>query len=266
MLACNRIVSPIDSNKLSNKSKTSVIKYKDSNLTFIHVFVALCDNKYQGIVKVNPSIGNGQDPRNNLYWGCGYGASTLFKRSKEWTLLATYKNIDSFVLERLVFKHINKKFILTVDGYNGKYIKECAENMMYSLNGSLADTLQIKNQTVGLFGNASLVAFCGHNLLMDDIEIAPNLRSTWDSVSRKAIIIACASKPYFSPLCKSIGAQPLVWSTGLMSAEAYTLHDALVGYTANETPEQIRQRAAASYNLYQKCGLKAAQGLLVTGY
>src|SRR5688572_22804615 len=28
----------------------------------IHIFVALCDNKYQGIVPVPAKIGNGQDP------------------------------------------------------------------------------------------------------------------------------------------------------------------------------------------------------------
>ena len=35
----------------------------------IHVLVALCDNINQGIVPVPPQLGDGQDPRNNLYWG-----------------------------------------------------------------------------------------------------------------------------------------------------------------------------------------------------
>ncbi|WP_176700834.1 hypothetical protein [Gilliamella sp. Fer4-1] len=35
----------------------------------IHVLVALCDNKYQKIVPVPKAIGNGQDPKSNLYWG-----------------------------------------------------------------------------------------------------------------------------------------------------------------------------------------------------
>lgn len=30
----------------------------------IHVYVALCDNVYQGIVPVPKTIGNGDDPRN----------------------------------------------------------------------------------------------------------------------------------------------------------------------------------------------------------
>ncbi|MGC6431949.1 MAG: hypothetical protein ACON5F_12965 [Jejuia sp.] len=35
----------------------------------IHVYVALCDNINQGIVPVPAKLGNGQDPKNNLYWG-----------------------------------------------------------------------------------------------------------------------------------------------------------------------------------------------------
>ena len=37
----------------------------------IHVVVALCDNQYQGIVKVPAGIGNGQKASTNLYWGAG---------------------------------------------------------------------------------------------------------------------------------------------------------------------------------------------------
>ena len=39
------------------------------NLRVIHAFVALCDNKNQGIVPVQEKLGNGDDAQNNLYWG-----------------------------------------------------------------------------------------------------------------------------------------------------------------------------------------------------
>ena len=53
----------------------------DTTFKTIHVHVASCDNKYQGIVPVPSKIGNGQDPNNNLYWGCGYGIRTYFKKA-----------------------------------------------------------------------------------------------------------------------------------------------------------------------------------------
>ena len=50
----------------------------DTSFKTIHILTALCDNKYQGIVPVPKSIGNGQDPKNNLYWGCQNGILTYF--------------------------------------------------------------------------------------------------------------------------------------------------------------------------------------------
>ena len=64
----------------------------------IHILVALCDNKYQGIVQVPAKIGNGQDPKNNLYWGCGYGVKSFFKKQSEWKLIKEYKNVSTQIL------------------------------------------------------------------------------------------------------------------------------------------------------------------------
>ena len=42
----------------------------------IHVFVALCDNKHQGIIPVRDELGDGDKPRWNLYWGALYGVKS----------------------------------------------------------------------------------------------------------------------------------------------------------------------------------------------
>src|ERR1700759_4037689 len=81
------------------------------NVKTIHVFVALCDNKYQGIVPVPAKIGNGQDPELNLYWGCDNGVRTFFKKSKNWKLVKKQKLNDT-VLERLIFKNTSKNYYL----------------------------------------------------------------------------------------------------------------------------------------------------------
>jgi len=80
------------------------------------------------------------------------------------------------------------------------------------------------------------------------------------------IILACYSKSYFSQHLKQANINPLVWSAGLMSPEAYTIHDAIVGYTNGESNESIRSRAALAYSKYQKCSEKAARNLLRTGW
>ena len=87
-----------------------------------------------------------------------------------------------------------------------------------------------------------------------------------DPDARDAVILACASRNYFSAPLKKTSAAPLLWTSNLMAPEAYILHDALEGWTRGESAEEVRTRAAAAYSKYQKISVKAARGLLVTGW
>lgn len=84
--------------------------------------------------------------------------------------------------------------------------------------------------------------------------------------NRPAIILACASKSFFRDLLRASGASPLLWTTGLMAPEAYTLKAALDGWMLQESKEQIRKRAAAAYAKYQRCGDTAAMRLFSTDW
>jgi hypothetical protein len=234
----------------------------DTTIKTIHVLVALCDNKYQGIVPVPAKIGNGQDLANNLYWGCAFGVRSYFKNSKSWALVKQY-DIDSIKMERLVFKHKKENIYLVADAYNGKYIKDCTVDFLKSCAGQVKDTLNVGGKTIGIYGNAKLLSFIGHDGLMD-FKLTESFANA-DGKVRDAIILACISKKYFLPHIQQTKANPLVWSTGLMSPEAYTLHDAIDSYIANQPVENIRSSAAKAYAKYQHCSEKAARGLLVSG-
>lgn len=254
------------SKKLSkNDAETDLknVSDYDINTNTIHVFVALCDNKYQGIVPVPAAIGNGQDLDNNLYWGCAFGIKTFFKKSKEWKFIKTQK-IDSIRLERLVFQHVSKNYYLVADAYDGKYIEQTTIDFLNSAAGKTKDTLKVNNTIIGINGNAKLTAYIGHNGLMD-FQLNNNFDNT-DGKERDAIILACISKKYFAPHLLATKAKPLVWTSGLMAPEAYTLHDALSTYISGGTNVQVQTSAAMAYSKYQKCSLKAAKNLLVTGY
>lgn len=242
------------------RNKTT--QFDTTNKT-IHIYVALCDNKNQGIVPVPAKIGNGQDLHNNLYWGCGFGIKTYFKKSKEWVLIKTQK-LDSIRLERLIFKHITQKYYLVADAYNGKFIKQCTGQFLLSSAGQLKEILQIDNTTIGIAGNSQLVAYIGHDGLMD-FQLTEQFLNV-DHKKRDVIILACFSKRFFSPYLKKSNANPLIWTSGLMCPEAYTIHDAILGYLNHETNEEIRTRAALAYSNYQKCSVKAARNLLLTGW
>ncbi|UUV20478.1 hypothetical protein [Paenimyroides aestuarii] len=234
-----------------------------SDAKTIHVFVALCDNKFQGIVPVPQKIGNGQDPDNNLYWGCAFGVRSYFKKSTDWKFLES-RTFNSEKLERIIFKHTTKNYYLVADAYNGKFIKQTTVDFLNSSCGKIKDTLKIGKTTIGIEGNADLLAYVGHDGLMD-FEIKDTFENT-DNIKRNTIILACYSKNYFSQHLMQANINPLVWSTHLMSPEAYTLHDALTGYIKGETNAEIRTRAAKAYAKYQKCSEKAAKNLLVTGW
>jgi len=235
----------------------------DSNTKTIHVLVALCDNKYQGIVPVPAKIGNGQDPGNNLYWGCAFGIRSYFKNSKNWKLLKRY-SIDSTIMERLIFQHNNSGYYLVADAYNGKNIKDCTVDFFRSCSGSKKNIEKINGTDIGIYGNAKLLSYIGHDGLMD-FSLTEKFSNT-DGETRDAIMLACYSKRFFAPHLQQTKARPLVWSTGLMSPEAYTLHDAIESYIKKEPAENIRSSAAKAYSKYQKCSEKAARGLLVAGY
>ncbi len=230
----------------------------------IHVFVALCDNENQGIVPVPKTLGNGQSPGTNLYWGALYGVKTHFKKSKDWTFIKTIKSSDPKILERVLFKHKTSEVYLLADAYDGKYIKQTITHFLEASAGNNIEKITVNNTVLAFGGNSNLVSYIGHNGLME-FNVKGNFSSKNEN-KRDAIILACISKRYFKPYLNKTKANPLVWSTGFMAPEAYTLKWAIDGWMLNETDLEIRERAAKAYHKYQKCGLKGAKRLLVTGY
>ncbi|HET9280889.1 MAG TPA: hypothetical protein VFR24_02900 [Candidatus Angelobacter sp.] len=234
----------------------------------VHVFVALADNKNQGIVPVAARLGNGEDPANNLYWGSAYGVKSYFARSADWQLLVAGHGPKPEILERCIFKHRRKDIYLIADAYEGSKIKQAIVDFLEVASDGEPETISVKTNgkdvALAARGGADLVAYAGHDGLMD-FQL-PTLPPKNDSRHRDAIILACISKSYFAPLLRPTGAYPLIWTTGLMAPEAYTLKSAIDGWILHESPELIRERAAAAYDRYQKCGLKGARRLLVTGW
>ena len=233
----------------------------------IHVFVALCDNINQGIVPVSAGLGNGDNPATNLYWGAAFGIRTFFSTSKEWELVSQ-STPGTEVLERLVFKHRQRELYMVADAYRGKEIRKTTVDFLDSAAGRAGETIKVttRNGEVDLHthGSADLVAYIGHNGLMDfDLPTSPSGR---DPRERKAIILACASKQYFDKALIKTGATPLLWTTNLMAPEAYVLAAAIDGWAKKESDEAVRARAAAAYHKYQNCGLKAANRLFATGW
>lgn len=244
--------------------KTPAVEKIKNSSRVVHVLVALCDNENQGIVPVPTHLGNGEDPDRNLYWGAAYGVKTSFTRSPNWTKVAAFERPKEDVLERLVFKHKTFDIYLVADAYRGSKMKQMMGDYFAAASGALLEDVIVDDLKLQTLGSSNLVVFVGHNGLMD-FEFERKIVKA-DDDKREAIMLACASRNYFSKHLKQTGATPLLWTTNLMAPEGYILHDAIEGWARNETGDQVRSRAAAAYAKYQRISKKAAEGLLVTGW
>ena len=229
----------------------------------VHVFVVLADNQHQRIIPVSAALGNGEDPGRNLYWGAAFGVRTFFRKSEDWKELATVPKPKPYILERSILDHRASRTILVADAYEGSEIKQALTDFFQAAAGLNTEMISVGSATgsqpVNVPSSADLVVYVGHDGLMDfplPLEF-PNAAGA----NRSAIVLACASKSFFRELLRKTGAEPLLWTTGLMAPEAYTLKAAVDGWILEESKEQIRQRAAAAYSKYQKCSLAAATRL-----
>ncbi len=248
---------------LSSFAIPSVAK---SSPRIVHVFVALADNQHQGIIPVAQALGDRKDPQRNLYWGAAYGVKTYFKASQDWELVWSGRGAKDAILERCVFKSRMNDVYVVADAYEGSQIKLAVSDFLWAAAGIAKEkvTFKMRSEEVSLAiaGDANLVVYVGHDGFMD-FQIAP-IAGTRGDKPRQTIILACASKVYFAPYIRQTGAEPLLWTTGLMAPEAYTLKAALNGWIAHEGDESIRRRAAQAYDRYQKCGAHAALKLFAT--
>ena len=228
----------------------------------IHTYVALCDNKSQGIAPVPTKIGNGDDPANNLYWGCSDGARAYFSKSKKWTRLQSTKvEGNANILERLVFQHKSSRTIMIVDAWRGSTIKDCMTEFCSSLAGQKYHSITLEDSkgkhTINIAGGADLLAFIGHNGLME-FSLPANTANPHRKQKVDAIALCCQSDRFFQKHIQPSGANPILMTKSNMYPGAFLLHDAIEGWLLKEKPEQIRNRAAKAYGKNQKISTKSA--------
>lgn len=235
----------------------------------IHVSVALADNRYQGIVPVPESIGDGRQPRNNLYWGARYGVKTFLLRDGGWRKLEAPAPDDERILERLV---LHKTFVrngqplqayLVADAWDGRYIADTVERFLRHSAGHDHEAVAVADVgTVHAGGSAHMQVYIGHNPLMDATPPAMSIpQRLGDQQTGDAIILACKSRQYFTQYLEAAGSHPLVLTAGLMAPEAYTLDSAISAWATGKNDNDIRKAAAAAYDNYQKTGRRAAEWL-----
>lgn len=230
----------------------------------LHLFVALVDNASQRIAPVPAKIGNGDDPANNLYWGCDDGVKTVFSKSKAWKRLAVTDpdGAEGPIMERLVFYNKDAKAWLIADAYRGKEIKQCLIDCLAAMAGTFKAEATAGDTKIAAGGAADLVAYIGHNALMEfTLETpapAPDLKP------KTIMSICCISRTYFAKHIRALKAKPLLLTSQYMYPAAQPIRDALAGWLAGKDPEACRKLAGAAYAANQKISVKSATGVYST--
>jgi hypothetical protein len=209
----------------------------------IAVFVGLCDNATQGIVKVGAKIGDGDKPADNLYWGCSDGLRSHFKASKRWKLEKSETATgDDRILERLTFRHVSGDAVLVAEAWRGSKLKECYEACEKAM----------------LSDDNDLVTFIGHNVLMDVDIPAPAEKAKGKT---DAIVLCCISDRYFRQRLENAGVRPVVLTTQLMYPGSFILHEALEPWLQGKARGSLRDAAGLAYARNQKLKPAAAKGV-----
>jgi hypothetical protein len=233
-----------------------------------HVVVALVDNEHQGIVPVPASLGDGSAPRSNLYWGALYGVKSWFRRQPGWRAVAIEPATDSRVLDRALFQRSIERGGKRIDAYlvaeawHGERIADAIRHFLEMDRGGHVTRVRVGGGTIDTGGAAHLIAFVGHNGLMDFA--APGAGATGGvSAAHASAVLACMSDSYFTPLLSAHSA-PLIMTTGLMAPEAYTLDAIVQSWFAGAAPAEVRVAAARAYAHHQKIAETSARRLFRT--
>ena len=186
-------------------------------------------------------------------------------------MLAAEQPSDARVLERaLLFAEVARgskavPVYVVADAWDGAQIEPAIRSFLEMSAGRAGAVIHFERggseREISAGGTAHLIAFVGHDGLMDFSVPAPEAGS---GKARSAIVLACSSRAHFSDHLAAAGAHPLLLTTGLLAPEAYTLDAAIRAWASGAPASDVREAAAGAYHRYQQCGLRAARGLFTT--
>jgi hypothetical protein len=208
----------------------------------VRVFVALCDNKTQGIVPVGEKIGNGDDPDSNLYWGCSDGFGSYFRNSGRWKVIEAEKDVSPTILRRLTLRHADGSVEVVAEAYRGSEMRQCVKDFEGAACANQFD----------------LVAFIGHNGLMD---FNLDLPKKTEGNDTEVVVLCCLSEKYFGERLSAMGCRPILMTRQLMYPGSFLLHAAIEKWRSGGSPAELRDVAASAYAKNQKISVRAASGV-----
>lgn len=243
-------------------------KVENNDPLVVHVLVPLCDNEHQGIVPTSPKIGNGMDIKNNLYWATSKGMKRFFSNAADWEFVHVKHFPKTVILERAVFyKEFpnGARVYLVADAYRGDKMPACLNDYFNSLSSHLIDTIRVQKEMIGINGGADLIAFNGHNGLMDESTVYKH--ANVQTRPKDAVSISCASNGYFKSHYLNTKSYPLVHTTNLLYPGAFVLKYIIDEWALLKPDKDCKIAAGNAYYTFKpKSGPNGSQNLFDYGW
>jgi hypothetical protein len=240
----------------------------------VEVHAPLCDSSI--IACGNAKLGDGDNPDTNLYWATTPGFGEWFARKGGgWKRVVAQKagaTGDGDVLALHVYRRqvaapaawirrgAPRRFEIdiVIHGWRGKAIDRALAAYAADVSGQGARTVVLDDGShVDAGGEAQLVAFVGHNRLMDLDGF------DWPAPGKAvqgAIAIACETAPYMKRDVPAASRVPLLMTADLLFANAAPLEAAVLAFADGGGYAQIRRAAAAAYAGVQQSTLAHVLG------
>jgi hypothetical protein len=245
------------------------------------VFVALCDNDTQGIVKVkNRRICRGDDPDQNLYWATAGGlAATL--RAAGWRRLS----IEYFATGDLAVRAIWRKHLapggalrargvaagvetyIVGLGYRGSEIRKAMTDYLQAVNRDEERTESVAGVRLRAGGQSQLVGYIGHDYFYDVADARPLLAlRDGDGVLHKGTFaLACTGHRLIRPAIRRGNAHILILNRTLGFPGAWTAEAIVTAIVEGRDARAIHRQAAAAFARGQGVPLSTALGAFAHG-
>jgi hypothetical protein len=239
------------------------------------VHVPLCDNGT--LACGNARLGDGDNPDSNLYWATSPGFGRYFdKRSRGWTLvldgdggaIAEPDVLDLRVYRRTITSSqawrergapTTFPLYIVALAWRGAAIDAALATYATHLSGGPAVPIELPDgTTLAAGGAARLVAYVGHNRLMDVGH--PYAWPAAGTARRGMIAIACHTAAYMQPLVPAPTRVPLLLVRDFLFSNAAPLEGAVLAFARGEGFAGIRRDAAAGYAAVQQREVRRVAG------
>jgi hypothetical protein len=216
----------------------------------------------------NDRLGDGDNPRTNLYWSTSPGFGKWFARKGGgWNKLvdrAAGDTGDPDVLALHVYRRTMAApaswrtrgaparfdVYVVVFGWRGTAIDRALAAYARELSGLDARTIALDGTaTVEAGGAAQLVAYSGHNRLMDVDSF------TWPAPAKAvtgAIAVACKTADYMQDEVPAPTRVPLLMTRDFLFANAAPVEAVVLAFARGGSYAKIRREAAAAYARVQE--------------